>query len=301
MRKPDFFIVGAPRCGTTAMNNYLQEHPDIFMAASSHEPHFFGSDLYRPNYIRDEQVYLSLFEEAKDEKRVGEKSVGYIYSTRAAKEIKEFTPSAKIIIMLRNPVDVIHSIHSLLVYIGHEDIADFEAALDAEEDRRQGMRLPEGVSPQEAWQFLYRDKGAFTEQVRRYLDAFTRENVHVIIFDDFIHDTTGGYRQTLEFLDVTTAFQPKFQRFNVDRHVRTRVLHSILKRPPQSIRSFVKMVTPFQLRQRVVQGLLGINTIYGTRPPLPERLRRQLQAEYLPEVERLSELLGRDLTHWCQT
>jgi hypothetical protein len=301
MRKPNFFIVGAARCGTTAMNNYLREHPDIFMAAFSHEPHFFGSDLYRPNYIRDEQVYLSLFEDAKDEKRVGEKSVGYIHSTRAAKEIKEFTPSAKIIIMLRNPVDVIHSIHSLLVYIGHEDIADFEAALDAEEDRRRGMRLPEGVNPQEAWRFLYRDWVKFVEQVQRYLDTFGRENVHIIIFDDFINDTASVYRDTLRFLDVNPDFQPEFQKFNTGRRPRSRALHNLLTNPPEGLRLFVKAVVPFPLRIRLAKGIKHINTNYEPPPPLKPELKEQLQEEFLPEVEKLSRLLGRDLTHWCQT
>ncbi len=83
MRKPDFFIVGAPKCGTTAMKSYLGEHPEIFMPRSDREPHFFGTDLYKRTFIRDEQSYLSLFAEAKNEKRVGEKSVRYLYSEQA--------------------------------------------------------------------------------------------------------------------------------------------------------------------------------------------------------------------------
>jgi hypothetical protein len=122
VRKPDFFIVGAPRSGTSSMMNYLEEHPDIFMARPpGDEPHFFGTDLSAPWSIADERSYLSLFDDAKDEIRAGEKSVSYLYSKRAAVEIKEFQPSAKIIIMLRNPVDVIYSIHGLRFYLGHEN------------------------------------------------------------------------------------------------------------------------------------------------------------------------------------
>jgi hypothetical protein len=300
MRKPDFFIVGAQRSGTTAMMTYLGKHPEIFMV-NDVEPHFFGTDLHRPTYIRDERSYQSLFNEAKDEKRVGEKSVGYLYSKRAAVEIKEYQPSAKIIIMLRNPVDVLYSRHSRRVYFGNEDIFDFEAALDAEEDRRQGLQLPKGVGLREAWRLLYRDRVKFVEQVQRYLDTFGRENVHIIIFDDFINDTASVYRDTLRFLDVNPDFQPEFQKLNIDRHVRSEGIHSFLKRPPKAVRSFVKTVTPFRLRQRVVNVLLSLNTKHEPRPPLPQKLRSQLQAEFLPEVEQLSKLLGRDLTHWCQT
>lgn len=301
MRKPDFFIVGGPRCGTTSMRNYLQEHPDVFMARPGHGNHLFSSDLYRPNSIRDEQSYISLFDEAKDEKRVGERSAHYLHSKRAAAEIKEFMPPAKIIIMLRNPVDVIYSMHSLYVYIGLESVVDFEAALDAEEDRRRGLLLPKGVSLREVWRFLYREKAEFTEQVQRYLDVFGSGNVHVIIFDDFVRDTAKVYEETLSFLDVSPSFPPEFQKFNANRRVRSEALHRFIKRPLQPVRSLVKAVTPFQLRQRMVNGLLQLNTKHAPSPPLSQKLRKQLQAEFLPEVEQLSELLGRDLTHWCQS
>jgi len=143
MRTPDFFIVGAPKCGTTAMSDYLRQHPEIYMPQRK-EPHFFGSDLDAPYpyFIRDKEQYFSLFAEAKDEKRVGEASVWYLYSKRAAFEIKEFCPTASIIIMLRNPVDMIYSLHSQRLFTGNEDIPDFEEALEAEEDRKRGLRIP---------------------------------------------------------------------------------------------------------------------------------------------------------------
>jgi len=302
MRKPDFFIVGAMRSGTTSMKNYLQEHPDIFIPRIPGEPHFFGSDLHRPNDIRDEQVYLSLFDEAKDEIRVGEKSVMYLYSTRAALEIKAFQPSAKIVIMLRNPVDVMYFSHSQRIYYGHESLFDFKAALDAEEDRSRGLRLPKGVDLQKARRLLlYRDRVQFAKQVQRYLDTFGRENVNINIFDDFVRDTARVYKDTLLFLDVAPDFQPEFRAFNTDRRVRSVAMHKFITRPSQSHLSFIKIVTSFQLVQRAGIGLLRLNSKPEPRVLLPLELRRQLQAELLPEVEQLSTLLGRDLTHWCQT
>jgi hypothetical protein len=232
MRKSDFFIVGAPRSGTTSAMNYLGEHPDIFIPRFSGEPHFFGTDLYHPDYIRDEQSYLSLFDEAKDEIRIGEKSANYLYSKRAAVKIKEFQPSAKIIIMLRNPVDVIYLMHSQRFYLGYENLADFSAALDAEDDRRRGLRLPKGVGLREAWQLLYRDRVKFVEQVQRYLDTFGRENVHINIFDDFVRDTATVYKDTLLFLDVAPDFQNEFRVFNTNWRVRSVAMHKFIKRPP---------------------------------------------------------------------
>ena len=301
MRKPDFFIVGAPRCGTTAMKNYLEKHPEIFMPRSDREPNFFGTDLVHPDFIKDEPAYLSLFAGANNEKRVGEKSTHYLYSKQAASEITKFQPSASIIIMLRNPVDQLYSLHNLLLYIGRENIVDFEAALEAEEDRKRGLRLPERVSLPEAWSLFYRDTPKYTHQVQRYLDVFGRENVHIIIFDDFIRDTTDVYRDTLRFLDVDPDFQPEFRKVNTSMRPRSKAIHNFLINPPEVLRSFVRAVMPSQLRLRMGNGIKHLNANYEPRPPLNPELKKKLQLEFLPEVERLSELLGRDLTYWCRS
>jgi len=100
--KPNFFIVGAPKCGTTSMTEYLKQHPDIFIPEEK-EPHYFGSDLEYPRITKTEAQYLRLFSEAQDERRLGEASVWYLFSQRAAQEIYEFNPLSRIIIMLRTP------------------------------------------------------------------------------------------------------------------------------------------------------------------------------------------------------
>ena len=299
MRKPDFFIVGAPRCGTTAMKNYLQEHPDIFMPPTDIEPHFFGTDLHAPDYIRDEQQYLVLFAGATNEKRVGEKSPWYLYSQRAAAEIRAFQPTAKIIIMLRNPVDMIYSWHGIQLYAGYEDIGDFGAALEAEKDRKQGQRLPSRVHPTLYWNFLYRELVRYTEQVQRYVDAFDWENIHVIVFDDIIGDVASVYRKTLRFLGVDLNFQTNLVKINPTVRYRSKALIKFLKKPPPLLRSLVLAFIPFPVRDRITKGIRRLNT--GPVLALDHELKWRLQAEFLPEIERLSELLGRDLTQWCQT
>lgn len=299
MRKPDFFIVGAAKCGTAAMKTYLEEHPEIFMPPSRFEPNFFGADLPGTGHIRDELTYLSLFAGANNEKRVGEKSPTYLYSKQAASEIKGFLPSASIIIMLRNPVDMVYSRHSFRVYMERENLADLKDALEAEEDRKRGLHLPDTANLQESWHFIYRDRGKYASQVQRYLDAFGRENVHVIIFDDFIRDTAGVYRETLQFLRVNPGFQPEFRQINTNRRALNRAFQKFLRNPPQPIRSFVKGVTPILWRHQVIDALDRLNSTSVTRPLMEPELRRKLQKEFLPDVERLSKLLGRDLTNWC--
>jgi len=303
MRKPDFFIVGAPKCGTTAMQDYLGQHPDIFMPEAKpplfrgKELHFFGSDLKANRKMLTKEEYFSYFREAKYEKRVGEATVWYLYSKRAAYEIKAFDPSSKIIIMLRNPVEMLYSYHSQLVYNGDEHIEDLRAALDAELDRKRGLLGPrQGLIPIE--RFYYREVVRYPEQVKRYFDVFGRENVHIIIFDDFITDKNRVYRETLRFLDVDEDFGPSFKVINPNKEVRSRFLRDLLRSPPQVAQSVAKFLIPTKWHQGFIEVLSRYNTKYKSHETINSELRKQLQAEFASEVEELSELMGRDLTHW---
>lgn len=307
IRKPNFFIVGAPKCGTTALYSYLGEHPEIFIPDTSNaletvlggkkELHFFGSDLKFKHPSLEE--YLSYFSGAKEEKRLGESSVFYLYSQKAAMEIKSFQPEAKIIVMLRNPIDMIYSWHSQLLFWGDEDITDFKSALDAEADRKQGLRYPRRHDhPIEC--LFYREIAKVSEQLSRYFDVFGRENVQAIIFDDFKHNISKVYQETLGFLDVSLNFLPEFEVINANKTVRSRALQNLTRRPPSTIRNIVKMIMPSELRGNIRSKLLQMNIQNTSRTPLNKELYCQLQDEFLPEVEQLSLLLGRDLTHWVK-
>ena len=292
--KPDFFIVGAPKCGTTALYEYLRAHPQIYMSPVK-EPHFFGSDLklrWRPT----KSQYFSYFAMAKNEKRVGEASVRYLYSKCAAAEIKEFCPEARIIIMLRNPVDMIYSRHSQNIFAMNDDIKDFEVSLEAEEDQKLDLRVPRDAKSVE--QLFYRDAARYSEQVQRYFEAFGRENVHVIVYDDFKDDTASVYRETLRFLDVDQEFQPRFEVKNANKVTRSRILQWILQNRRSPLIRAARLLLPFRFRMKVSPAIQILYTSYVPRPPMDPELRRRLQAEFAPEVGRLSELLGRDLTHW---
>ena len=304
MRRPDFFIVGAPKCGTTAMSVYLGQHPEVFMPGVK-EIHYFGSDLVSPRYYRREEGYLSLFSAAREEKRVGEASVWYLHSERAAAEIKAFEPRARIIAMLRDPVEMMHSLHSHNLYYGQEDIEDFGAALEAEEDRKRGLRLPKGpLIPDEARvvkDLFYGEIARYARQVERYFDAFGRENVHVIVYDDFRADTTGEYEKALRFLDVDPGFRPELEVVNPNKRSRNKVLQVILQNPPLVVRWIVRALTPRRVRWKLIEVFKTYNSRYEPRDPVNPELSERLRTEFAPEVERLSELLGRDLTHWSRT
>jgi hypothetical protein len=300
--KPNFFIVGAPKCGTTAMAEYLRAHPDVYMPECK-ELHFFGSDVSRN--ITDEAEYLSLFQRWRVEARAGEASVFYLHSQAAAHEIKAFSPEVRIIVMLRNPVDAMYSLYSQNRFNSWEDLPTFEAALAAEPERRAGRGIQPHVRRVEA--LRYREVYSYTEQLRRYFDAFGREAVHVIIFDDFKADTASAYRATLAFLGVDTAFRPNLHVVHTNKRARSVALGRFLQAPPAWYRA-LKVVGRAALpgdwgrhvRQRMTLAVRDLNAIHEPRTPMDPATRRQLQEEMCPEVERLGELLGRDLTHWCR-
>lgn len=297
MRGPDFFVVGAPKCGTSALTHYLNQHPEIFMP-EGRDPTYFGSDLYRENQLTFPE-YLLFFKGASGAKRIGETSVWYLYSRRAAEEIREFDPESRIIVMIRNPVDKMYSHHSQLLYSGNEDIADFEAALEAEPYRKKGLRIPATNHRPEG--LLYRETARFSVQVERYVEAFGWERLHVVLYDDFERDVLGTYRRALEFLGVRPDFEPKPRIVNPNKRTRSKTLRNLLQEPPETVRALVKSTLPGAVRYMLKETARRFNTRYEPRPPMDQNLRRRLQVEFAPEVEHLGELLGRDLSHWSRS
>lgn len=283
MRKPNFFLVGAPRCGTTSLYTYLKQHPEIHVSVTK-EPHFFGSDLSSmPGTIREEPLYLALFAGADDRPRVGEGSVWYLSSEKAPAEIRAFAPDAKILVLLRDPVQMAHSLYGLYSRTGNEDLPTFEEALAAEPERRERRRLPPGVYFPEG--LLYTDAAKNAAKVERYFETFGRENVHCILFDDFVRDTAAVYRQVLEFLGVDPDFMAEFDPQRAAQRVRLQAVRQLRNLPPE-------------LRSRIQTGQMKQHESGARLPPLPEPLAARLRDLFAEEVARLGILLGRDLSAW---
>src|SRR3954470_9290 len=197
-------MVGAPKCGTTAFYDFLAQHPQIFLPATK-ELIFFGSDLSYPTRL-SEAEFLAPFAGRRDGQVAGTAHTAYLQSRTAADEIRARRPDARIVIMLRNPVEMLPSWHSELRYETIEDIEDLEAALDAEPERRRGLRIPRNARNSYVESLYYSEGAAFSEQVERYFDAFGRARVHVILHEDLRGDQAAVYRDTLRFLDVDPSF-----------------------------------------------------------------------------------------------
>jgi hypothetical protein len=297
--RPDFFIVGAPKAGTTSLHDYLRQHPQIFMPAVK-ELNYFGSDRALRNTPRlTEAEYLRMFAKAPDGVRIGEASVSYLRSNLAAREIAAFSPGAQAIVMLRNPVEMMHAMHSELVFLGAEDLPDFSEAVAAEADRRHGRRIPAAVNSPRA--VLYRDAATFSGQLERYFEALGRDRVHVIVFDDFQADTAAQVRDTFRFLGVDESFVPRMEIINPAKVPRLRVVQRLLQSPPGWLRGAARRVLPRTSRKRIYRGAQRLNARRRERAAMAPELRARLTAEFVPEVERLERLLGRDLSAWKAT
>jgi hypothetical protein len=302
-KKPEFFIVGAPKCGTSALAHYLAAHPDIYVARK--EMHFFGADLHfgQQFYRRDLNAYLAEFDTRHDQACAGEASVWYLFSRQAAAEIKAFNPDARIIILLREPAAMLYSLYYQFRSDGNEHLPTFAEALAAEDDRRAGRRL--GRQTYLAQGLAYRAVVRYTEQVRRYFETFGRERVHVILYDELAANTAGTYRDTLRFLGADPAgINLDFGVINGNKSVRSPALRAVLQDPlvrGTAIALFRRLPRPFStVLQKCGTKLSDLNLRPEKRPPLAADLRLALSRELAPEVEQLSVLLGRDLSHWSQ-
>lgn len=294
-RYPDFYIVGAPRSGTTFMYEYLGTHPGVFMPVRK-EPNFFCSDLDSGSYldsvtfIRDARAYLELFRDAEPGQATGEGSTWYLFSRDAATRIHEVRPDARIIVMLRDPVEMIYSLHGRRRFGGTETLG-FGEALAAEDDRREGRRLP--PRPRNVKALIYRDVARYAEQVERYLGQFGPDQVKVIVFDDFRADPAGAFRSTLDFLGLPPIDLPELAVVNAGARRRSERFHRLLLTP--WIVRVGRMLVPSALRSRIGPILDRFNAAPEGRQTLDPSLRQQLVEEMRPDVRRLGQLLDRDL------
>jgi Sulfotransferase family len=305
-RVPDFFIVGQPKSGTTALYRMLGSHPQIYLSDMK-EPLFFARDL-RPDLRADEgdhdkrplfpatfAQYLSLFTAAGAEQRVGEASSSYLRSSVAAGAIAEAQPAARIIAIIREPASLLRSLHLQRLQEHIETEPDLARALALEDERRQGMALPARL--EQPQMLLYSEFVRTVEQLRRYDAVFATEQIKVLIYDDFRNDNGRAVRDVLRFLEVDDAFPIAQLKANPTVTVRSRRVERAVRRMHARpgamwapVNALVKSVTSRPLRKKIRDRL-----IYRRAQPADERLMMELRRRFAPEVVALSEYLGRDL------
>ena len=289
MATPNFFIIGAPKCGTTSLAHWLSEHPEVFFSPQK-EPHHFNTDEVGTFLSR--QSYESLFQGAKRHHlAIGEASTWYLHSRNAVANIEAYNSSARYIVCLRNPVEMAPSLHEQKFFMGYEHIKDFETAWNLRQERSAGHQT--NSLCKNPRHLDYGTACQIGSQLKRLLDTVDRRRVLIIVLDDIRAQPHLEYQRTLKFLGLNPDGRSDFTAENTAKVRRFPLINTLMQYATETKKS-LGIERSF--------GLLGPlekrNVIHRARPKIPESLQAELQSFFEPEVQILSDLLERDFSSW---
>ena len=316
-KSPSFaFIVGAPRCGTTTLASFLQQHPDVCFSAVK-EPHFFSRDevaALPDRQFRDlvnEQYLDRFFSQCSGKERLrAEGSVTYLYTPERMKRVIELWPDAKFVIAVRDPLSMLPSLHARLLVTGDETIRDFPTAWAKVPERARGKSIPRSAMDPR-W-LRYDWAGELGRNVEKFIETVGRERCHIVVFDDLAADPEAAYKEMCKFLGLKPWAGTDFRPQRINKSIRIGWLQRLLKRPPKAVRT-VMAGEQFRQREkkldakdskaiaaifRVRKRLLDWNKIPAKREALDPGVRAQIIERLRDDVILLSKTIDRDLSNW---
>jgi len=295
---PTFLIIGAQKAGTSSLYQYLRQHPDVFMA-SPKEPEFFALEGQTVDHrapkgctpnensspYTDFAAYKSLFEGSSEYTAVGEASTLYLYSPQAPERIQQYVPEARLIAVLRNPVERAYSAYLMAKRSGNEPLS-FEDALAKEEKR---------IDQDFGYLWRYRDFGRYYEQLKRYTRRFDADQLQIFLLEDLKEEPLGVVREIFRLIRVDPSFEPDLSlQHNKGGVPRSSLVSSVLG-SQNALKSIIKLVLPAEVRERIRHMVRDANL---HKPDLSAKTRQALTKEYEEEILDLQDLIGRDLSHW---
>ncbi|MEM9216742.1 MAG: sulfotransferase [Cyanobacteria bacterium P01_F01_bin.150] len=300
MTLPNFLIIGAMKAGTTSLYRYIKQHPQVFMSPVK-EPNFFaleGEVLDDPRVtVTDLKAYTALFESVTDEVAIGEASVRYLYSEKAAKRIHHHIPDAKLLVVLRNPVERAFSAYVYQFSRGSDLLPQFSEALQAE---------PERIAKDFDCWWHYKAMGFYHAQLQPYYRYFSPQQIKICLHEDLCEQSNSMLAEIFQFLQVDPSFQPNTaQQHNTTRVPQNQFIHNFLTKP-HPIKEVFKPLFSSDLRYKIVKGLRQKNLTAASnvdpakRPVLTPSVRQRLISDYREDILQLQDLLQRDLSHWLQ-
>jgi hypothetical protein len=297
---PSFFVVGAPRCGTTAVSKALARNPNISFSKPK-EPHYFLEPRPELSESALSQQYLSRYhrELTADHQAVGDGSVTYLYAPDAIRRVLRFDPRAKFIVLVRNPVEMMRSYHSRMLFQLDEDEEDFAVAWNLQADRAAGLRIPKRCRDPRLLQYGF--IGKLGMHVERLFEVAGRERCLVIVFDDFVQEPRASYLRALEFIGVDDDGQVKFSRKRETSGFKSRWLQQFVMNPPPWAFRLIAISDARMLKR--LKGLRKRIKTFNSRDSKPrqiltEEMRAMLRDYFAEDVAKLSGLLSRDFSHW---
>lgn len=290
MTRLNFFIVGAAKSGTTSLWMYLKQHPEVYMPS---DPKFKEPAYYCHSYgMTGVEEYHRLFSDVRNERAIGEASTAYMTAPESAGLLHAAHPDARIIVILRNPVDRAYSLYRWMVNHGYEWIYPFEAALEEEKIRKNDADFFSG-NPENFYNYMYFHSGLYSRQLERYFSLFPRENIKVLLMEDIQHRPAEVMRDVFGFLDVDVNFKPEFKVYNRAElrpvHVKWHFHLNALRRRFPHTRKSVAITWLFEMNMK----LLSLKW-----PGLKPEIRNALLARYHDDITRTGKMIDRDLSAW---
>lgn len=292
IRKPNFFIPGAPKCGTTALARWLGDHPGVFFSPRK-EPHFFNRDSMPATRTLAE--YEALFKGAGDQySAVGEGSTHYLYSRVAVPGILAYSPDARFIVCLRNPVDMAPALHNECLHQGWETVRSFEAAWRLQPRRLAGNNLPRTVR-EDPDRLQYGPYCRLGEQLERLYETAGEARVLAVLLDDMRREPGREYRRALEFLGLADDGRQAFPVVNVSRQSRSVALSGLIRRT-----AMFRNALGLRGDWGIAKTMRRLNTRQVGKTALRPEFRDELREYFRDDIERLAALLRRDLSGWLE-
>lgn len=291
---PHFLIVGAPKCGTTALHYYLSQHPELNL--SPKEIHYFGKDLGYKVSRPSLEEYQSYFKETGLN---GDGSVWYFYSDSIYEELKKLGISPKIIVLLRNPVEVAYALHSQNIVDANENILSFEDALGLEENRRKGKSHPPNVDPPRT--VYYKETANFLPRIKKLQESIPQENIFIGLQKDLKNDTLGFLNKIESFLGVNHLTNYNLEKINENKIVKNQAVHQLIKKPSNfKIKLFRTVLPSKKLRSWLVNKVYSSNLEHTERTKLNESTEQVLKTYFKAMVKELDKIIEPDISDWIK-
>jgi len=298
VNKPNFFIIGAPKCGTTSLAAWLEEHPNVYMSPVK-EPHYFSTDLKHGSALTQRGYALLFRGAAVAHKAIGEASVFYLFSRVAVPRIEEEFPGARYVVLVRNPIDMAYSLHEQQIVAGNEHIIDFAQAWKLSAERAKGREVTRWCL--EPRLLDYKSVCRLGEQLERLFNTVPRERVLVLLLDDVKENPRREYLKVLEFLGVPDDGRTDFPVKNPAKERRWPRLQRAVITTARVCRPFKRRLgLPLVPGTRIINALDEMNLRYRPRLPMRPELRAELARYFVEDVYLLSRLLNRDLSKWAK-
>lgn len=294
--RPNTFLIGAPKCGTTSLTRCLGEHPDVFMSDPK-EPGYFCRPSFYVDGIRSADRYAALFAQVGGERIVAEATTSIIFDPIALPRVREFAPDARIVVMLRNPMRMVLSWHSHRVRSFDEDIADFPSAWRSMADRRVGRRLP--AKCRDPLLLDYQYIASLGTQLERVYNFFPANRIYVCFLGDFIEDPRRAWLDMLAFLELPDDGRTEFPVENgsfIPRNLKIYRLYWTM----EQVTGRVKRSLGIKRGTGALEALIRIMPKRKEDRELDLSLSDELHAAFDPEIVKLERLTGRNLSHWKQ-